>query len=213
MNFDKNSIIINILEGINELKSEVTDLQTKIDQLLTTQEASTDDTKSKESKVRASTPSLRKYDALQLINKIIAKYNLTAQAAKRSEGSGLFIINQNNGHRLHALLRNSGDYRSNDFKFNGFVSLNERDVDKFDVMIFSVFDRNEKVHWFIFNKQQFQKLLTQKVKQRNGMISIYLDQKENDKYVDGREKDPIDISYAVNQWSVLKDNEGGHSND
>ena len=213
MNFDSNSIIINILEGINELKSEVTDLQTKIDQLLTTQEASTDDTKSKESKVRASTPSLRKYDALQLINKIIAKYNLTAQAAKRSEGSGLFIINQNNGHRLHALLRNSGDYRSNDFKFNGFVSLNERDVDKFDVMIFSVFDRNEKVHWFIFNKQQFQKLLTQKVKQRNGMISIYLDQKENDKYVDGREKDPIDISYAVNQWSVLKDNEGGHSND
>lgn len=213
MNFDKNSIIINILEGINELKSEVTDLQTKIDQLLTTQEASTDDTKSKESKVRASTPSLRKYDALQLINKIIAKYNLTAQAAKRSEGSGLFIINQNNGHRLHALLRNSGDYRSNDFKFNGFVSLNERDVDKFDVMIFSVFDRNEKVHWFIFSKQQFQQLLTQKTKQSNGMISIYLDQKENDKYVDGREKDPIDISYAVNQWSVLKDNEGGHSND
>lgn len=213
MNFDKNSIIINILEGINELKSEITDLQTKIDQLLTTQEASTDDTKSKESKVRASTPSLRKYDALQLINKIIAKYNLTAQAAKRSEGSGLFIINQNNGHRLHALLRNSGDYRSNDFKFNGFVSLNERDVDKFDVMIFSVFDRNEKVHWFIFSKQQFQQLLTQKTKQSNGMISIYLDQKENDKYVDGREKDPIDISYAVNQWSVLKDNEGGHSND
>ena len=213
MNFDSNSIIINILEGINELKSEVTDLQTKIDQLLTTQEASTDDTKSKESKVRASTPSLRKYDALQLINKIIAKYNLTAQAAKRSEGSGLFIINQNNGHRLHALLRNSGDYRSNDFKFNGFVSLNERDVDKFDVMIFSVFDRNEKVHWFIFSKQQFQQLLTQKTKQSNGMISIYLDQKENDKYVDGREKDPIDISYAVNQWSVLKDNEGGHSND
>ena len=213
MNFDSNSIIINILEGINELKSELTDLQTKIDQLLTTQEASTDDTKSKESKVRASTPSLRKYDALQLINKIIAKYNLTAQAAKRSEGSGLFIINQNNGHRLHALLRNSGDYRSNDFKFNGFVSLNERDVDKFDVMIFSVFDRNEKVHWFIFSKQQFQQLLTQKTKQSNGMISIYLDQKENDKYVDGREKDPIDISYAVNQWSVLKDNEGGHSND
>ena len=79
--FDANSVIINILEGINELKSEVTDLQTKIDQLLATQKVSTDDTKFKESKVRASTPSLKKYTALQLINEIIAKDNLKAQVA------------------------------------------------------------------------------------------------------------------------------------
>ena len=71
-------------------------------------------------------------------------------------------------------------------------------------MIFSVFDRNEEIHWFIFTKKQFQQLLTQKKSQSNGMISIYLDQTENGKYIDGREKNPIDISYAVNQWSVLK---------
>ena len=202
-NFDSNSVIINILEGINELKSEVTDLQTKIDQLLTVQEASIDDTNFKRSKVRASTLSLKKYDALQLINKIIAKYNLMAKAAKRSEGSGLFIINQENGHRLHALLRNSGDYRSNDFKFNGFVSLNKSDISQYDLMLFSVNDRNNKVHWFVFTKKQFQKLLEQKKPQSNGMISIYLDQTTNGEYVDGREKNPIDIGYAVNQWSVL----------
>lgn len=202
-NFDSNSVIINILEGINELKNEMTDLKTKVDQLLATQKESNNNVKSKDSKDRISTPSLKKHTAVQLINEIIAKDNLKAQIAKRSEGSGLFIINQENGHRLHALLRNSGDYRSNGFKFSSFISLNKSDVDRFDVLIFSIFDRNKKVHWFIFTKQQFQQLLKQKKPQKNGMISMYLNQKNDGEYVDFREKKPIDISYAVDQWSVL----------
>ena len=104
---------------------------------------------------------------------------------------------------MHALLRNSGDYRSNDFRFNGFVSLNKSDISQYDLMLFSVNDRNNKVHWFVFPKKQFQKLLKQKKPQSNGMISIYWVQTTNGEYVDGREKNPIDIGYAVNQWSVL----------
>lgn len=202
---DSSSVIINILEGINELKNEVRDLKIELDQLVLNPKVSNCNAKSNESKTRTSTPSLKKSTALQLITEILAKNDLKVQVAKRAEGSGLFIINPQNGKRLHALLRNSGDYRSIDFKFNSFISLNEKDVDNFDIMIFSVFDRNKEVHWFIFTKQQFKQLLKQKKKQSNGMVSLYLDQNNDGEYVDGREKNPIDIDYAVNQWSIIVD--------
>lgn len=202
--------VLSLEEIVNHLNQRVSELEQQVNE--ENVELKKDSTH--KSKINGTA---KKVDIISSIQDILSSRlpNEVIRKASREEGSGVIIAN---GERqLKICLRGSGYYGKDDvskrMKYTGFSSLTKDTIEdrngqmKYDFFIFAVSrsdDPNKpKFDFFIFNQEQFKKLLSQKKPSgKSSMYYFYFGETTSGHYIDDRERTKnllVDDEY--NNWN------------
>lgn len=200
MNNNYEKTILNLLERVAVIEDEMKILkenQIKIDSEEVLSE------KKDKSKIHAT------FNKNGLINELknkVASLGIEITKASLAEGGGVITKYRDNESKK-AMLRRSKNYVEKGFDWRGWHTIKSSDIKSFDSFIFSI-ENEGKLHFFIFSKQEFKKVLALKTTDSNDIYHFYLNKSTNNEGVslvtDDREDSVIDMKEYYQNWNALK---------
>jgi len=197
MKMEYEKTILSILERVVTLEEKVNKLESEE---VKYREEETED----ENKERKSQENKHNKDSIirELRNKLQPK-GIKVTKASREEGSGVIISSENDKEVKKVMLKRSRNYPRPGFEWRGWHTIEKETIDFFDGFILAV-EKNGELYFFLFGKEDFQAVLSQKQLDKNEIYHFYLNKNNGGDITDDREDPEINMKKYYKNWEVLK---------